>query len=111
MERVVRDYGNSGLTRRQYCEERGIAEHTLHYYQRRLRELREREGRGASPKVERRPAARLARVEVVDEAPAGSAAGEGGGFVLVLGKGRRVEVRWDYGEAELARLIRVVEGA
>ena len=33
------------------------------------------------------------------------------GFALVLGNGRRIESGWRFGEAELARLIRVVEGA
>jgi len=40
-----------------------------------------------------------------------AAAAEGtAGFVLVLGNGRRVESNW-FGEAELARMIRVAEGA
>jgi hypothetical protein len=33
------------------------------------------------------------------------------GFVLVLGNGRRIESGWRFGDAELARLIRVAEGA
>ena len=33
------------------------------------------------------------------------------GFALVLGNGRRIESGWRFGEAELARLIRVAEGA
>jgi hypothetical protein len=33
------------------------------------------------------------------------------GFALVLGNGRRIESGWQFGEAALARLIRVVEGA
>ena len=32
-------------------------------------------------------------------------------FALVLGNGRRIESGWRFGEAALARLIRVVEGA
>jgi hypothetical protein len=31
------------------------------------------------------------------------------GFVLVLGNGRRIESGWKFGDAELARLIRVAE--
>jgi hypothetical protein len=31
------------------------------------------------------------------------------GFVLVLGNGRRIESGWKFGEAELARLIRIAE--
>jgi hypothetical protein len=33
------------------------------------------------------------------------------GFALVLGNGRRIESGWRFWEAELARLIRIVEGA
>jgi hypothetical protein len=33
------------------------------------------------------------------------------GFMLTLRKGRRIQSGWGFGEAELARLIRVVEGA
>ena len=37
-------------------------------------------------------------------------AGAPGGFALVLGNGRRIESSWQFGEAELGRLIRVAEG-
>lgn len=33
-----------------------------------------------------------------------------GGFVLWLANGRRIETGWGFGDAELARLIRVAEG-
>jgi hypothetical protein len=33
------------------------------------------------------------------------------GFALVLGNGRRIESGWRFGDAELARLIRIAEGA
>jgi hypothetical protein len=32
-----------------------------------------------------------------------------GGFVLVLGNGRRIESGWRFGDGDLARLIRVAE--
>jgi len=35
-------------------------------------------------------------------------AGEGG-FALVLVNGRRIESPWSFGEAELARVIRIAE--
>ena len=45
--------------------------------------------------------------ELSVESPAEPAAG----FALVLRNGRRIESAWGYGEAALARLIRIAEGA
>jgi hypothetical protein len=45
------------------------------------------------------------RVHVESDAESGT------GFALVLGNGRRIESGWRFGEAELARLTRVVEDA
>lgn len=84
---LVAGYEASGLTRRAYCEERGISLTTLGYYRRR-----------------RQTAGGLVAVEV-----AGSAAGST--MAVVLGNGRRIEVSGDFGEAELARLLRTVERA
>ena len=36
---------------------------------------------------------------------------EPNGFTLVLGNGRRIESGWRFGEAELARLIRIAEAS
>jgi len=38
-----------------------------------------------------------------------SAPEPGTGFVLMLGNGRRIASGWGFGDAELARLIRVAE--
>jgi hypothetical protein len=35
----------------------------------------------------------------------------GGSFVLTVGNGRRITTDWRFNEAQLARLIRVVENA
>ena len=43
-------------------------------------------------------------VEVVASEPSAS-------FTLSLANGRRIESNWSFGEAELARLIRVAESA
>ena len=48
--------------------------------------------------------ARLVEVEV-------GASGPAPGFTLSLANGRRIESNWSFGEAELARLIRVAESA
>ena len=84
---LVAGYEESGLTRRAYCEERGISLPTLDYYRR------------------RRPAAGgLVAVEVAASAMASI-------MTVVLQNGRRVEVNGDFAEAELARLLRTVERA
>lgn len=85
MRRMLEEYATSGLTRRKYCEQRGIALTTFDYWHRELR---------GKPRM----------VEVA----AGEAAGN---FVLSLANGRRIESTWGFADAELARLIRVVESA
>ena len=85
---IVEGFTKSGLTRREYCAKHKIAVTTLDYWR--------RMHRGKSkPK--------LVEVEIEAELP------QPGGFTLVLGNGRRIESSWKFGEAELARLIRVVE--
>ncbi len=51
----------------------------------------------------RESAQKLVRVEVEAASP--------GAFSVVLANGRRIESAWNFADAELARLIRVVEGA
>ena len=85
--RMVEEYERSGLTRREYCAQAGIPVTTLDAWRR-----------------ERREQGRLVRVKV--------AAGEAtGAFLLHLANGRRIESKWDFGEAELMRLIHVAESA
>ncbi len=88
IQRIVEGYRTSGLSRRQYCEQVGIGVSTLDYYL-----TRERKGQ------------RLVRVRVAQRAERGV------GFALVLANGRRIESGWEFGEAELARLIRVAEAS
>ena len=87
MRRTLEEWEASGLSRRAFCEKRGIATATFDYWRREL----------AS-----RP--RMVKVEV---AGAGSAAAK---FTLLLGNGRRIECG-SLGDGELARLIRVAEQA
>ena len=85
--RRVEEYERSGLTRREYCAQAGIPVTTLDAWRRVGRE------RGG-----------LVRVKV--------ATGEAtGAFLLHLANGRRIESKWDFGEAELMRLSRVAESA
>jgi hypothetical protein len=73
------------MTRRQYCAKHKIVITTLDYWRRR---------QNSKPQL----------VEVAMEAQP-----QPGGFTLVLGDGRRIESSRKFGEAELARLIRVAE--
>jgi hypothetical protein len=90
IEQELEQYRTSGLTQIEYCRQTGMVLSTLGRYLRRS---------GVEPE-------RLIRVHL-ESAVAESAAG----FALVLGNGRRIESGWRFGEAELSRLIRVVEGA
>jgi transposase-like protein len=85
--RVVKEFQESGLTRREFCQRHHIAVTTLDYWRR----------------AQSRPA-RLVEVEVAASEPTP-------GFTLSLANGRRIESSWGFGEAELARLIRVAESA
>ena len=87
IKQLVERYRTSGLTQVEYCRQVGIALSTLG------RHLRRHEETGQ----------RLIRVSV------GSATEPDHGFVLVLGNGRRIESGWRFGDAELARLIRIAE--
>lgn len=93
MRRVVEEYAESGLARREFCEQRKIALTTLDYWRRELG--------GKVQKPTKRP--RLVKVEVKGEA--------GPCFTLRLANGRSIESAWQYADAELARLIRVAESA
>ena len=83
--RVVKEFQESGLTRREFCQRHHIAVTTLDYWRR----------------AQSRPA-RLVEVAASEPTP---------GFTLSLANGRRIESSWGFGEAELARLIRVAESA
>lgn len=87
MRQMLAEYEKSGLTRRAFCQQRGISIATLDYWRRQL---------GAEP--------RLVEVDVAAAVPAAN-------FTLALANGRRIESSWQFGEAELARLIRIAESA
>lgn len=86
IEELLERYRTSGMTQAEYCQQAGVGKSTLDRYLR-----RQRNGQ------------RLVRVSL-DAMPE-----QDGGFVLVLGNGRRIESGWKFGEAALARLIRVAE--
>jgi hypothetical protein len=87
MRRVVEEFLSSGLTRREFCSQRGIALTTFDYWRTQLR---------AKP--------RLVKVEVARPEEAQS-------LTLRLANGRSIENLRRFDEEELARLIRIAERA
>ena len=91
-EILVRDFEQSGLSRKAFCTARGVALHTLDYYR-----CRERAGRIAAP------AGELLPVELIGTTPAG------GGLRVELANGRRIVVEAGFDVSHLKRLIAVLE--
>jgi 5-formyltetrahydrofolate cyclo-ligase len=89
IQQILERYQASGLSQTEYCRQTGMVLSTLGRYARRVKE----------------PEQQLVRVNVE------AGAEPGAGFVLMLGNGRRIASGWGFGDAELARLIRVAEGA
>jgi DNA-binding CsgD family transcriptional regulator len=96
VERLLKGYEESGLSRQEYCRREGIRVTTLDYY-------RQRSTRKASA-ARRVAASGLVKVKL-EAVPADPARG----FTLVLVNGRRIESGWNFIDAEMLRLIRIVE--
>jgi hypothetical protein len=90
VEQLLEQYRTSGLTQIEYCRQTGMVLSTLGRYLRRS---------GVEPE-------RLIRVKLESAVPEAAT-----GFALVLGNGRRIESGWRFADVELARLIRIAEGA
>ena len=97
VEQVVAEYESSGLSRIEFCRERGLALSTLGRYRRR----RERQAPAGSNA--------LLAVEVSGGAPAPVAA-TGSALAVVLRGGRRIEVERGFDTGALEQLVRVLEG-
>lgn len=89
IQQLVEQFQASGLSQMEYCRQSGVVLSTLGRYLRRTNN----------------PEQRLVQVKV-ETSPEPDT-----GFVLMLGNGRRIASGWEFGDAELARLIRVVETA
>lgn len=92
-ERLVRDFEQSGLSRKAFCTARGVALHTLDYYRHRNRVRRQ--GGGAE---------HLVPVELIDPTPAVF------GLRVELANGRRILVEAGFDASHLKRLLAVLEG-
>jgi hypothetical protein len=96
VERLVAEYESSGLSRMEFCRERGLALSTLGRYRRRERQAPS----GSSA---------LLAVEVSGRALA-SVGATGSALVVQLRGGRRVEVGRGFDPGALEQLVRVLEG-
>ena len=94
MRQMLEEYRASGLSRQEFCQQRGIALTTFDYWR--------REHCATPGKRARLP--RMVKVEVAASETAGQ-------FSLSLANGRRIESSWRFAEAEMARLIRIAESA
>jgi hypothetical protein len=94
MRRVLEEYTASGLSRREFCQQRGIPLTTFDYWRRELAVK--------ARKQERRPRMMAVKVANAEATPQ---------FGLSLRNGRRIECSWQFADAELARLIRIAESA
>jgi len=96
VERLLKGYEESGLSRHEYSQREGIPVTTLDYY-------RQRYTRRAAAK---RRALAAGFVKVKLEAAAVDPARI---FTLVLANGRRIESGWNFVDADLGRLIKIAE--
>jgi hypothetical protein len=92
-ERLVRDFEQSGLRRKAFCETRGVALHTLDYYRARHRT--------------RRVAAAAQDLLPVDLI---SAPSWGCGLRVELANGRRIVVEAGFDVSVLKQLVAALEG-
>lgn len=102
IEQLIVGFEQSGMTRQQYCELRGIPVSTLDYYRRRRQERQQSKNAGQQQQ-------QMVRVEV--SRPAQQEPQPSDTFALTLSRGRRIEAQWNFGEQDLLRLIRIVEAA
>src|ERR1700741_4156721 len=100
VQRLVSEFGTSGLSRGEFCRIQGV---TLSTLQRGLRRERSKAGEIQSD------GKKLVRVKVIGgngiadrEAPCAMA--------VVLAKGRRIELSRDFEAAQLRRVVEVLEG-
>jgi len=92
-DRLAAEFETSGLSRREFCRNRGLNVSTLDAYRKRLR------------RTQPEGAARLVAVEVSAARPAAS------GVAVVLADGLRIEVSRGFDAATLSQLLSLLERA
>ena len=100
VQRLVSEFGTSGLSRGEFCRIHGV---TLSTLQRGLRRERTKSGEI------QRDGKKLVRVKVIGGS--GTADREGRcAMAVVLAKGRRIELSRDFDGAQLRRVVEALEG-
>lgn len=97
IRQIVAEFATSHMPQSEFCRSRGISRSSLDRYLRRQRA--QDLGSGASH--------RLLAVEV--RAASGSSASNGGGLVVALASGRRIEVNRGFDAATLERLLMILD--
>lgn len=105
----VEGWKSSGLTQRAYCERESISYDTFKRWRQ-----RHRAKRSADMRATRLVPVRVGAVSRVHGVPVQSARGSectaiGSGVEIRLSSGRVIALGMEYGEVELARLIRMLE--
>jgi len=101
-ERLVSDFEQSGLRRKEFCATRGLNVHTLDAWRKRIAQA------GSSRKI--------VPVEIIEDRAASIGSMQTGGMVrngqfrIVLAQGLRIEVEPGFDAAELRRLIIALDG-
>ena len=97
IRQIVAEFATSGMPQSEFCRSRGLSRSSLDRYLRRQRA--QDAGSDASH--------RLLAVEV--RAASGSSASNGGGLVVALASGRRIEVNRGFDAATLERLLMILD--
>ena len=96
VDRLLKGYEESGLSRQEYCQREGIRLTAFDYYRHRSRQkLAAQQGTAARALVKVRLEPAQSEVQSV--------------FSLTLANGRRIESAWNFRDGDLARLIRIAE--
>jgi len=102
-ERLVSDFEQSGLRRKEFCEAHGLNVFTLDAWRKRIAQSKTQE--------------KIVPVEIVEgdavrrSAMGGPSGERGGQFRIVLSQGLRIEVEPGFDAAELRRLITALDDA
>ena len=99
-ERLVSEFEQSGLRRKEFCETHGLNVFTLDAWRKRIAQSKTQE--------------KIIPVEIVEDGAAPGAmraasVGQSGQFRIVLSRGLRIEVEPGFDAAELRRLIAVLD--
>jgi hypothetical protein len=102
-DRLVSEFEQSGLRRKEFCAAHGLSMHTLDAWRRRIAQCGNRE--------------KIVPVEIVEDRRAGMGSKHAGGaerhgqFRVLLAPGLRIEVDPGFDAEELRRLIAALDGA